>query len=396
MARNKLKQPSSAYTPHNKIKLVRAGSEYFTLLISIINNAKHTLHLQVYIFDYDDTGKQVADALLAAVKRNVQVFLLADAYASHALPGHFVKQLTDGGINFRFFQPFFKSKYFYIGRRMHHKLIVADAAHCMIGGINIGDRYNDMPEQKAWLDFALYAEGDIAREVCLLAVQMWSGFFKKKGRTANCDAAQIPFTLKQHSYSPVRLRRNDWVRSKSDITATYREIFATSATQITILCSYFMPGIVLKKSILRAVRRGVRIRVIMAGASDIGLAKNAERFMYDWLLRNKVEIYEYQPNILHGKLAVCDNKWVTIGSYNLNNISAYASVELNMDVNDAHFAVQTEKILEEIIANDCLAITKQQLSHATNILKRLARWCSYNIVRLLFFLFTFYFKQRKW
>jgi len=81
---------------------------------------------------------------------------------------------------------------------------------------------------------------------------------------------------------------------------------------------------------------GVIIKVVQAGISDIALSKYAERYMYRWLLRNKVEIYEYQKTVLHGKIAVCDDQWMTVGSYNVNNLSAYASIELNLDVDNPH------------------------------------------------------------
>jgi len=383
---------SLEYTLHNKVQLIRAGNDYFTLLLQIIARAEETIHFQTYILDDDETGRQVVDALLQAVKRNVEVYLIVDAYASHKLSKLFVKRLEEGGIHFRFFEPFFKSKHFYIGRRMHHKLVVADSRYCTVGGINIGNRYNDMPGQKAWLDFALYAEGDIAKQVCLLARKTWKGFALQKG-VKLCEAA--PFTVQPEDCSQVRLRQNDWVSSKNQISKTYKEILLTAQSHVVFLCSYFMPGNVMKSNILKALKRGVKITVIMAGRSDVAVSKNAERFMYDWLLRNKVEIYEYEENILHAKLAVCDGKWMTIGSYNINNISAYASVELNLDVKDTRVAQHTEEVLKQIMHDSCVAVTQEEYVKAKNIFKQFINWCSYEFVRLMLYLFTFYFRQRR-
>jgi cardiolipin synthase len=134
----------------------------------------------------------------------------------------------------------------------------------------------------------------------------------------------------------------------------------------------------------------------MAGLSDVPMAKNAERFMYDWLLRNGVEVFEYRKNILHGKLAVCDGEWMTIGSYNVNNISAYASIELNVDVKDPGIIQSVEEMLDYITRKDCTRITHEQLVHTRNILRQFIRWTSYRIFSLILYLFTFYFKQRKY
>lgn len=145
---------------------------------------------------------------------------------------------------------------------------------------------------------------------------------------------------------------------------------------------------------MRAIKRGVKIKVIVAGKSDLVVAKNAERFMYDWLLRNNVEIYEYQNNILHGKIAVCDDQWMTIGSYNVNDISAYASIELNLDVKSPAFTKHVAATLDKIIADDCVAITRERHTRTKNIFRQFFRWASYELFRLGFHVFTFYFRQR--
>ena len=117
--------------------------------------------------------------------------------------------------------------------------------------------------------------------------------------------------------------------------------------------------------------------------------------MYDWLFRNKMQVYEYQDTILHGKMAVYDGIWMTNGSYNVNKISAYASVELNMDVRNEAFAASVEQELEEIIRNHCVQITPENYFHHTGLFKRFLQRIAYETIRILFFLFTFYFKQEK-
>jgi cardiolipin synthase A/B len=147
--KSKKEQILPDYSINNKVQLVRGGKPYFELLLNLINNAAESIHLQTYIFDDDETGMLVADALKAAVRRNVSVYLLADGYASQVMSARFINELKAAGINFRFFEPFFKSRQFYFGRRLHHKIFVADARFALAGGINITNRYNDMPERSA-------------------------------------------------------------------------------------------------------------------------------------------------------------------------------------------------------------------------------------------------------
>ena len=172
-------------------------------------------------------------------------------------------------------------------------------------------------------------------------------------------------------------------------------MFNRAEKRITIMCSYFLPGRTFRKKISRAVKKGVTVKVILAGTSDIKIAKHAERFLYDWLLKNNVGIYEYQETVLHAKVAAFDSSCVTIGSYNINNISAYASLELNMDIKDNRFARHTEKELNDILTNHCKQITRDNYASSTHFFRRLWQRICYHFINNVLNLFTFYFKQEE-
>ena len=383
---------SNEYTAPNNVSLIPAGNTFFQLLEKRIREATDTIHLQVYIFSNDFTGKQVVTALKEAAGRKVRVFLMADGYASQSLPKSFIRELEEAGIYFRFFEPVFKSRYFYFGRRMHHKIAVFDSSYALVGGINIADRYNDLPDQTAWLDFALEVQGAVVPGLCNLCWKTWNGF-SRNIQLPECLESPADFQIPSAEPVLVRMRRNDWVRRKNEITTTYVSMFRGSEREVMILCSYFLPGRVIRKQIMYALKRGVQVRVITAGRTDVLLSKYAERWLYDWLLRAGVAVYEYQGNILHGKLAVCDEKWMTIGSYNINNISTYASIELNLDVRNDSFAGAVRTRLEKIIEQDCIRITITELRKKKNIFSQLLHWFSYQFIRTVFYLFTFYFKH---
>ncbi|AXY75693.1 hypothetical protein D3H65_17660 [Paraflavitalea soli] len=171
-------------------------------------------------------------------------------------------------------------------------------------------------------------------------------------------------------------------------------MFKDARSHIYIMSSYFLPGMLLRKKMARAASKGVKIKLILAGVSDVKLAKHAERYIYRWIFRNNIEVYEYNQSVLHAKIATYDGKWSTIGSYNVNNISAFASIELNLDVNEENFARSMQTHIEEVIRQDCEQITEEDYRTRYNFLKRLFQHGCYQVVRVLFFLFTFYFKQR--
>jgi cardiolipin synthase len=380
-----------AYTAHNRVQLVHGGAEYFQRLEALIRGASHTIHFQTYIFEEDRTGGLVADALMEASLRGVDVYMLLDGYASRALTDRFIQRLRHAGIRFRFFEPVLKSDSFYFGRRLHHKVIVADGCCALVGGVNVSDRYNDLPGDPAWLDWAIQVEGEAAAELHRICARLWVKF---PVETQKILARGRLFVPDRSLNCLVRIRQNDWVTRRNEITRSYIQMFADARRDVIIMSSYFLPGRLFRRNMSRAARRGVRIRLILAGTSDVKIAKQAERYMYRWLFRHHVEIYEYRHNVLHGKIAVYDGKWVTGGSYNVNNISAYASIELNLDVLDPAFAGQVEKALEDIIVSQCIRITEQDHNTSYGLFSRFIQRLSYETVRLIFFLFTFYFRQR--
>lgn len=388
--------PGSALTPirkltkRNTVELIRGGRDYFSLLEKLIDQAKYSIHLHVYIFDSDATGTRIADALINAAARKVQVFLMVDGYGSGKMSRELKNRIYKAGIYFKIFEPLLRTRSFYFGRRLHHKLTVIDAKICLVTGINISDRYNDSEKNTAWLDWALCCEGEIAVEVMKVCSSLWTR--SRKFRKKMLLAQELPPLPDNHC--EIRIRQNDWVQRKTQITTSYYKMLRNAESEVIIMSSYFLPGIIFRNMIRRATRRNVRIRLILAGLSDIRLAKNAERFIYRWLLRQGVEIYEYQKSVLHGKLATYDQKWVTAGSYNMNDISAFASMELNLDIADPDFAAAVHTRLNVIIENECRRVTEEHHKSSFNILNRFIQWLSYRTIRVLFYLFTFYFRQR--
>jgi cardiolipin synthase A/B len=315
-------------------------------------------------------------------------FVLVDGYASGSLSDSFIKNLVDAGIHFRMFDPLLKSKYFYLGRRLHHKVVVVDEKICLVGGINISDRYNDMPNQTAWLDWAVYAEGEVAAHLAHICRQR-----VKASSLKSLVSAKKDFVL-QRNDNLASVKINDWVRGKREITNSYLTMFRHAKKDIIIMSAYFLPNGLFRKALKRAAKRGVKVQLILAGRSDVLVSKYAERYLYRWLLKNEIEIYEYQKSVLHGKMAVYDGVWATVGSYNVNSISAYASIELNLAIKDCSFAQKAENSLNKIMTDDCLRVTEDQINHSGFIQHTLQRG-AYYVFRALFFLFTFYFKQRE-
>jgi len=383
------------YTSRNRISLVHSGEDYFSLLFKLIEKANQVIHLQTYIYEDDETGRKVAQALKDAVKRGVSVYLHVDGYASQKLRGKFRADLEQASIHFKFFEPLLKSRHFYFGRRLHQKIFVADGLFSLVGGLNIGDRYNDMPDEKAWYDVALYSEGDVSYQLHLICNAMWRKRRKLKDRIHKKEIEEFCDSIPKDERQVIRIRQNDWVKRKSEVWNTYETLFAQAKESITIMSSYFLPGRTYRRLLSRASARGVKIKVILAGKSDVPVSKNAERYLYDWLLRKNIRIYEFETTVLHAKMSVVDGDMVTIGSFNVNNISAYASLELNLDVKSKEFASHIQEVMDKVIANDCKSVTAENYRSSTNIFRKLWQKMCYTFVNAMLTLFTFYFKQEE-
>ncbi|HEY1113509.1 MAG TPA: phospholipase D-like domain-containing protein [Chitinophagaceae bacterium] len=379
------------YTTRNGVQLLHGGAEFFSVLEELIAEAQHSIHLQTYIYNDDQTGIAVSEALKEAARRGVKVYVLVDGYASRDLPDAFIESMEEAGVNFRYFQPLFKSDRFYFGRRLHHKVMVFDHRTALVSGTNIADRYNDLPGQPAWLDMALRVEGEAVLELYNICCKLWNKDVSRSNRLPlKKDVVEGELPDCQCS---VRVLQNDWVRRKQEVWRAYSREFRTASRSITIMCSYFLPGEMLRKRLAQASRRGVKVRVVLAGTSDVAISKHAERYLYRWMLRHHIEIYEYQPTVLHAKVSVVDGDWLTLGSYNINDISTFASVELNLEVRDGNLAVKAQNEIERVIKEQCVHINTTTFPIRLFSFRQLKQWLAYYSIRVVLTLSTFYFRQ---
>ena len=369
-------------SPGEKVKLLSSGNVFFTELERLIDEAKEEIHFQVYIFEPDETGSRIANALLRAALRRVKIFLLIDSFGSGKFPDEMQDQLEKAGVEIKRYGPFIKGGRFHIARRLHRKVIVFDSKIAIVAGLNISNNYNDVGGKKAWLDFAVVVEGNIVRKLHSICLQRW---IKKPLR-------MLPLKKlignKKSNSSDIYARQNDWLRGLNEAHASYIREIKNAKSSILIVGGYFLPGGRVRKILRLAAERGVRIRVILAEESDVALQRNAVQYLYRWMLSHKIEIYEYIPSNVHGKVLIADKKVTLIGSYDLNNLSTFTNIELNLDIDSEAFSIAFENELEKISLNDCRLVTLEELSRRTNLWRRFKYWASYQTVKSFFVMTT--------
>jgi len=374
------------YFQRNKIQFVLNGPAYFSAVHKLLDETKEEVHFQTYIFEEDDTGRQMADALIRAAERGVKVYLLVDAYGSKNLGEKTKARLKRSGVQLRMFGPLFSKGRIHFGRRLHQKIILSDRRKALIGGINISNNYSGIHGGAPWLDFAVLVEGDVLPSLVNICLKIWLGFSMKNLRRKFEKSLPPPHSSDQASHVWIRPLENDGLRGKYQCAASYLHLINTARDSIDIVGGYFLPGGRARRNLRKAINRGVRIRVILAAKSDIGLMHRGIQYLYAWLLRNRIEIYEYQPSNVHGKLLIVDDKFVSIGSYDLNNLSTYSNIELNLEVSNQPFASQVREELEIVMETQCHAVTMTELEGRFTLWQRLRLWYSYRVLKIMFVL----------
>jgi cardiolipin synthase A/B len=367
------------YKSGHSVELLRSGESYFAACVKVIDEAKYYLHFQTYIVDEDETGMRIVSALSRAAKRGVKVYFLLDAYGGGSFSDELVKKVEETGILFRKFSPGLITKGFQMSLRLHHKVLLADGEISIIGGMNVANRYHGTPKQKEWLDFAIQIKGPECAHVLFIMKKLWNRTFISR-RERSHETVHNPVSYE--AGVKLKVLQNNWYRNKIEILKSYRSALKHSQERMIIMASYFLPGRNERKLLRNASRRGVDIKIVLSAESDAPVFKRATNFLYDFILRNNITIYEYLPSNMHAKVATVDGNWSTIGSYNLNHLSDYGSIEMNADILDAQFADHFEDILLGIIEKDCREVTFEEYIHRKTMFFQLTDWFSYQMIRI--------------
>lgn len=376
------------YYAAQSVQLVYSGNDFFEKLIELIRSAHTIIHFQTYIYDEDETGLQIANELKEAAKRGVKIYMLLDAFGSKDLSSRFMNDLKKSGVRIRFFAPFFSKNIINLGRRMHHKVVVVDDAVALVGGINISNKYRGTPTVNPWLDYAILVKGS----VCEKASKICSDILNKKF----IFSIQFSRTLQLESGTLVRFRQNDRLRQKRQISKSYLQAIKNAKTSIFFVSSYFLPGRRILKALKKAAKRGVQITIILSANSDIILFGKATTHLYTSLMKQGITIYEWQKSVLHGKIAMVDEQWVTVGSFNLNSLSALSSIELNVEAKNTTLVNELKNHLNSIIQNGCRKIDYSIFQKENTWKKKVVNTVVYYLTRLFMKVIAIFPRFLRW
>lgn len=326
----------------NRAVLLPDGGDFFTALIEGINRAERLLLLEFYIIRHDEAGISFAEALAAAVRRGVRVLLLYDYIGSFDTPSDFFRRLRQAGVLCHPFNPpAFRRGLGWLDRRDHRKMAVIDGTRALVGGVNIGNEYSGHGAGGKWRDAGVIIEGPAVMDLCRLFRETWEH-----------DAPPLPGgILSQEDPPPAGDARISIISGtphlfRSAIRRTFRLAIAGASGRVQVMTPYFLPGPRLIRSMLRAVRRGVRVQIILPAVSDVPLVRLLSRGYYHPLLAKGIEIYERQQQVLHAKVMLVDGHWSIFGSANLDHRSFLRNYELGVIIDSPAFGRQVAEMFE--------------------------------------------------
>ncbi|MDI3205766.1 cardiolipin synthase ClsB [Pseudomonas shahriarae] len=341
-----------AWQPGNQVELLENGEAYFPKVFEALRQARQEILLETFILFEDKVGHELHGILIEAAQRGVKVVVSLDGFGCGELSPGFLGELAQAGVTVQMFDPAPKTlgvrtNWF---RRLHRKIVVVDATVGFIGGINFSaDHLADFgPEAKQ--DYAVQVIGPAVADLHHFALA-------QSGRPVRTRRGwrrqQRPAWATEEGDGLVRLIYRDNLQHRSDIEEAYLHALRHARQRVVIANAYFFPGYRLLRELRNAARRGVQVQLIMQGQPDVLLAKLAARMLYDYLLKEGVVIHEYCQRPLHGKVALVDEAWSTVGSSNLDPLSLSLNLEANVLIHDRGFNQQLFERLEDLSRNHC-------------------------------------------
>lgn len=364
----------------HRLSLLRDGEQAYPSMLEAIASARSHICLETYIFRADRTGRRFARALAERARAGVEVNVIVDAWGS-PLPGGFVRRLQRAGVRILHYNPVrlswraLRTRFARFFRRNHRKVLVVDNRVGFTGGLNIADDYaSERDGGQGWRDTHLRIEGPAVAELLYIFRRTW----EKEGGPP-LDESRYRNEARRPD-PKVRVLASDIRRGRRMIKDAFLQAMRQARERIWITSAYFLPTRKMLKALCGAAQRGVDVRVIVAGTTDVIPARYAAQSYYPRLLKSGVRVYEWVGTVLHAKTALVDRDWATVGSSNLDALSLRKNLEVNAFVEDRAFNEVLARLFEEDLEN-CVEIEWRWFRYRplldrllSFVLGRLQRW----------------------
>lgn len=367
----------------NQFEWLRTGDEAFASMLDSVERARSQVVLETYIYAPGPFSQQLRDALIRAAERGVGVRVLIDAWGSQELDPAYWDALIQAGGEFRWFN---RGALTGLTFRDHRKILVCDRTLAHVGGFNIASEYEGDGRRRGWRDLGLRVEGPMAETLCEAFETMWEAARMRHPRFMRLRRA-ITRNISQRNRGEVLLGYPG--RGQHPFKRALLEDLR-DAREVRIMSGYFLPTLRIRRALRRVLLSGGKVQLILPGKSDVAMSQSAAQFLYDKLLRAGVEIFEYQPQILHAKLILIDQV-VYVGSSNLDTRSLNINYEVMLRIEDPGVVGPGRVIFDQDLLA-CRRITLGEWRKSQNLCRRLQQaWAFYFLSRV-----DLYFANKMW
>ncbi|OYT92381.1 MAG: cardiolipin synthase [Burkholderiales bacterium PBB3] len=337
----------------NKLTLLYDGPQTMAAMMESMRGARDHINLETYIFDDDAVGEQIAQVLMDKSREGVKVHVMYDSIGTINTPATFFEKLQAAGITLLEFNPVNPIKrlgLWELNSRDHRKILVVDGAVAYTGGINISSTYanSSLFRSKSrrdgklgWRDTHVKVEGPAVAALQIEFLRNWAG-------------QQAPDLADANFFPPLQPQGDTLVRvlasapdGEQEIYKSYLLAIRAAQKSIHITCAYFVPDPQILQALMDAARRGVDVKLVLAGVQESGLAYFAGHSFYEEMLASGIQLFQLQLSVLHAKTAVVDGLWSTVGSANIDRRSFLHNYELNVMVYDKAMGTAMEDAFTE-------------------------------------------------
>jgi len=340
-----------AILPGNTVTDLENGDQIFPAMLEAIRSAQKTVTFETYIYWSGEIGRKFSEAFCERAKAGVAVNVTIDWVGSSDMDTQLLAQMRRAGVHVERYRPLRWYNIQRLNYRTHRKLLVVDGRIGFTGGVGIGDPWEGHAQDPDhWRDVHFRIEGPVVAQMQSAFNDNW---IKTTGQILN-GADYFPAMQAAGSMDANMFMSSPQGGSES-MHLMYLLIVAAAEHQIDLEAAYFIPDDLMKQALLAARERGVRIRILMPGKNtDSGAARVASKADWEPLLRAGIQMYEYEPTMMHNKLLVADGQLVSLGSTNFDLRSFQINDEASLNVYDKAFAAHMTQVFED------------DLSHATH------------------------------
>lgn len=332
---------------HNRVDILTNGAQFYPAMRDAILQATGSINLEAYIFQPGEAADMLTDAMVARARDGVEVRIVLDWIGSSGMRGRTARRLRDAGCRVCFYQPITWHRLHRLNNRTHRELLIIDGRIAFTGGAGVADWwYKPEGRTPAWRDTMARIEGPIVSALQGVFAENW----------LECGGEILTSPREWPDLEPAGAADAMLVKSSpSDRATSSRVVFQMliegAVSEIDISTPYFLPDRAMRRALVRAARRGVRVRVVVPGRrSDQRLVRLASRRMYGELLDGGVQMYEYRSAMTHVKALLVDDTWAVIGTTNVDNRSFEHNDEVNVAFREAAVAVRLRRDFESDLA----------------------------------------------